>query len=115
MLGRIRYLILVSLVFIAGCASNISSDWAFENQHFYQAEGSSKIILQWIRVSDQQLQTVCRPQDKKLIFDKVFLGCAAVSPGTVGMPVCLIYTSTNTTHQIFGHELRHCFQGRFHD
>jgi len=115
MLGRIRYLILVLLIFLSGCASNISSAWVFENQHFYQAEGSSKIILQWIRVSDQQLQTVCRPKDKKLIFDKVFLGCAAVSPGTVGVPVCVIYTSTNTTHQIFGHELRHCFQGRFHD
>ena len=113
-----RYLILVSLVFLSGCASNISSAWIFgnfENQHFYQAEGSNKIILQWIRVSDQQLQTVCRPKDKKLIFNKVFLGCAAVTPGTVGMPVCVIYTSTNTTHQIFGHELRHCFQGRFHD
>jgi hypothetical protein len=115
MLGRIRYLILVSLVFLAGCASNISNAWVFENQHFYQAEGSSKIILQWIRVSDQQLQTVCRPKDKKIIFDKVFLGCAAVSPGTAGVPACVIYTSTNTTHQIFGHELRHCFQGRFHD
>ena len=113
-----KYLILVSLVFLSGCASNISSVWIFENfenQHFYQAEGSNKIILQWIRVSDQQLQTVCRPKDKKLIFNKVFLGCAAVTPGTVGMPVCVIYTSTNTTHQIFGHELRHCFQGRFHD
>jgi len=113
-----KYLILVSLVFLSGCASNISSAWIFgnfENQHFYQAEGSNKIILQWIRVSDQQLQTVCRPKDKKLIFNKVFLGCAAVTPGTVGMPVCVIYTSTNTTHQIFGHELRHCFQGRFHD
>jgi len=110
-----RHLILASLVFLVGCASNISGAWVFENQHFYQAEGSSKIILQWIRVSDQQLQTVCRPKDKTLIFDKVFLGCAAVSPGTVGVPTCVIYTSTNTSHQIFGHKLRHCFQGQFHD
>jgi hypothetical protein len=110
-----RYLILSATILLTGCASKLSDAWVFENQHFYQAEGSSKIILQWNRVSDQQLQTICKPKDKKFIFNEVFLGCAAVSPGTVNVPVCVIYTSTNTTHQIFGHELRHCFQGRFHD
>jgi hypothetical protein len=112
---KMRYLILSASIFLTGCATNNSSALIFENQHFYHPEGSNRIILQWIRVSDKQLQTICGPKDKKFIFDKVFLGCAAVSPSTANVPVCVIYTSTNTTHQIFGHELRHCFQGRFHD
>jgi len=28
---------------------------------------------------------------------------------------CTIYTAPETSHAILGHELRHCFEGHFHD
>ena len=28
---------------------------------------------------------------------------------------CTIYTAPETSHAILGHELRHCFEGNFHD
>lgn len=28
---------------------------------------------------------------------------------------CIIVTGTITTHQILGHELRHCFEGHYHE
>ena len=28
---------------------------------------------------------------------------------------CRIVTGTKTTHEALGHELRHCFEGKFHD
>jgi len=82
-----------------------------ENQNFYQAEGQNTVIVRWIRLSDQRLQTVCGNATGKSRSGAVFLGCASTDPSKV----CTIYTSANTTHQIFGHELRHCFQGKFHD
>lgn len=28
---------------------------------------------------------------------------------------CTIYTAPETSHAILGHEMRHCFEGKFHD
>ena len=28
---------------------------------------------------------------------------------------CTIYTAPETSHALLGHELRHCFEGKFHD
>jgi hypothetical protein len=29
--------------------------------------------------------------------------------------VCTIYTRRMTSHEVLGHELRHCFEGHFHN
>ena len=82
-----------------------------ENQNFYQAEGQNTVTVRWVRLSDQRLQTLCAKATGKSQSGAVFLGCAI----TDSSGVCTIFTAANTTHQIFGHELRHCFQGKFHD
>jgi hypothetical protein len=109
-----KCIILAAAAFLVGCASSDTSLGQFrlnENQHFYHKAGSTRIAVQWIRVSDAQLQRVCALTTQQTVrLGSVFLGCAGIDlTGT-----CIIYTSTNTTHQIFGHELRHCFQGNFH-
>ena len=38
-----------------------------------------------------------------------FNGCAMVSKDT-----CIIITGENTTHEILGHEVHHCYAGAFH-
>ncbi len=84
-----------------------------ENQQFSEVEGESVSNVKWVRYADQgQLNRVCGsivgipagPTSK-------FWGCAKFDRQRGN---CTIYTHTNTTHQIFGHELRHCFQGNFH-
>ena len=105
-----KYIILTLATLLTGCVTIIE-----DNQNFTYIEGTNSVVVRWSRVSDEKLQTVCAPKDKKFMFDKVFLGCAAVIPTNNNVPLCIIYTSTNTNHQILGHELRHCFQGRFHD
>jgi hypothetical protein len=108
--------ILLLAATLTGCGTvtatpELSKYKLVENQNFYQAEGQSLVIVRWIRLSDQRLQAVCGNATGKSRSGAVFLGCAI----TDSSKICTIYTATNTTHQIFGHELRHCFQGKFHD
>lgn len=109
-----KWIAISAAAFLVGCASPdtpLSQYRLYENQHFHHAEGSTRIPVRWIRVSDERLQRFCAlTTEQPHRSGSVFLGCAGVDPtGT-----CIIYTSTNTTHQILGHELRHCFQGNFH-
>jgi hypothetical protein len=109
-----KRIVLAAAAFLVGCTSYDTSLGQFrliENQHFYHEAGSTKMTVQWVRVSDQHLQRVCALTTQHPVRPgSVFLGCAGIDlAGT-----CIVYTSTNTSHQIFGHELRHCFQGNFH-
>jgi hypothetical protein len=109
-----KWIVVAAAAFLVGCASPDTASKQFhlyENQHFHHAEGSTRIPVRWIRVSDQRLQRVCAlTTEQPLRPGSVFLGCAGIDLGGT----CVIYTSTDTTHQILGHELRHCFQGNFH-
>lgn len=83
-----------------------------ENQVFSMSAGSDLKTIRWVRMSHEDLQKKCANlTDKKISENSKFLGCAA--PTTTGQ--CVIFTSTKTTHQILGHEVRHCYQGAFHD
>jgi hypothetical protein len=110
-----KWIVLAAAAFLVGCTSYDTSLGQFrliENQHFYHEEGSTRMTVQWIRVSDQQLQRICALTTQQTVrLGSVFFGCAGYDSRTNN---CVIYTSTNTSHQIFGHELRHCFQGNFH-
>lgn len=110
-----KWILLLAMA-LTGCGTvtatpELSKYKLVENQNFYQAEGQNTVTVRWVRLPDRQLQTVCGDATGKSRVGAVFLGCAGREPSGV----CNIYTSTNTTHQVFGHELRHCFQGKFHD
>jgi hypothetical protein len=109
-----KWIAITATAFLVGCVSPETSLNQFhlnENQHFYHEAGSTRMTVRWIRVSDQDLQRLCTlPTQRPVRPGSVFFGCAGMDlAGT-----CIIYTSTNTSHQIVGHELRHCFQGNFH-
>lgn len=109
-----KWIAIAAAAFLVGCASPDTAMKQFhmsENQHFHYEAGSTRMTVQWIRVSDERLQRVCALTTQHPVRPgSVFLGCAGIDlAGT-----CIVYTSTNTSHQILGHELRHCYQGNFH-
>jgi len=83
-----------------------------EVQHFSTPAASRTVSINWKTVPNEQLQSICKTLTKKnLTNGRVFLGCAiTTAPGA-----CMIYTSTETSHQILGHEVRHCYDGKFHN
>lgn len=96
MIVRLLVLVLVSL--LSGCSTQ-----------FTYKEGRDSRYIIWHRVSD--IDSVCKAMRGNR--DSIFItleGCARWTAYT-----CEIYTDVDTTHEILGHEVRHCFQGRFHD
>ncbi len=112
-----KTILIFLLVFLVGCASNdtittTNKHQFIENQNFSISKGQDTRTIMWVRLSDEELQTKCSNITMiKLSVNSSFVGCAT---NLVSRPGCVVYTSTNTTHQILGHEVRHCFQGEFH-
>lgn len=107
-----KLIAILAVLILSGCSTGLKlADYRLvENQNFYEPEGQSVIVVKWIRLPAERLQRVCSYATDRKLTNTVFLGCAGRDPGGT----CVIYTGTDTTHQIFGHELRHCFQGSFH-
>lgn len=84
----------IIVLFLAGCS-------AFDNT--FEAENKPGKVVE-VRVVDQaMMREICKTESYTL-------GCAVFNNTR-----CIIYTERETTHDTFGHELRHCFYGRFHD
>lgn len=82
-----------------------------EVQHFSTTEQVRTVTIVWKTVPKEKLQEICkRITNKSLSKQQNFLGCAAKTPAGV----CVIHTDVNTSHQILGHEVRHCYDGAFH-
>jgi hypothetical protein len=109
-----KWLLAIAVITLAGCATNQPLNLAnyrlVEDQNFYHPEGKDHVIVRWIRLPAEPLQQACRQLAPVRSRNAVYLGCATKNLSNI----CTIYTATDTTHQIFGHELRHCFQGNFH-
>jgi hypothetical protein len=100
-----RLLVLIVAIMLTGCAAI-----PHEDQNFTAAIGSDTVTIRWDRLSKIDLQKKCSSLTKKeLNYHMEYLGCA-----TFNKKYCIIYTDVNTTHQILGHEVRHCFYGDFH-
>lgn len=109
-----KLLISILLVALTGCATSQSTPSNLklvEDQNFSHTEGYSVMTIRWVRVSHERLQTICELSTSVKNARGRFLGCAGRTLGGG----CIIHTSTALTHQILGHELRHCFQGNFHE
>ena len=84
--------IIISLFFLSGCLS--------------LRPGS--IPVDWIKVKDKEEATSwCASYSRSRTYPKVY-GCQYWLGGT-----CII-VAPQTDHDTIGHELRHCFEGRFH-
>jgi hypothetical protein len=93
-------------VLLTGCANlaTITPD-----ERFTAKPKKGEMRITWLAVDNPE--AVC----KRLLPDtmarhKFIQACA----GWAGNE-CLIVTGTVTNHQLLGHEVRHCFEGNFHD
>ena len=91
-----------SLLFVSSVA------YAGQDVPFVQKPDSQSVTITWITAGD--ITEKCHSVGLPYRYDG-WLGCATVS--TDGKS-CTIYTNKHTSHEILGHEIRHCFQGAFH-
>lgn len=69
---------------------------------------AASMQIAWVVADD--VQTLCR-QRLGGSTDDYLLGCATWSRAHDS---CTVYTARRTTQEVLGHEVRHCFEGRFH-
>jgi hypothetical protein len=75
----------------------------------YEERVTEATIVTWITVDD--IQETCKNLGIKDPGPfRHLLGCVKYSKKT-----CRIYTEKITSMEILGHELRHCFEGKFHE
>jgi hypothetical protein len=86
-------------------ASRTSADEAFEANPKPTAS-----VIRWV-VSDDPNTECRRASGQKLQGRRGEIRACAVYTSKT----CTIITGVETSHAILGHELRHCFEGRFHD
>ena len=86
-------------------ASRTSADEAFEAN-----PKTTPSVIRWVVSLDPDSE--CRQASGQKLQDRrgVIRACAVYNSKT-----CTIITGVETSHAILGHELRHCFEGRFHD
>ena len=68
-------------------------------------------VIRWVTVPDPDAE--CRAMQGDFSRDSgrgKIRACAKWTSKT-----CTIYTAPETSHALLGHELRHCFEGKFHD
>lgn len=96
-----RYLVL--LLLLTGCSS------------FTAKPDSERIILApkiwWITVDDPEKECLSYGTRPAPLFYEI-QGCAMVQRYDQS---CTIITGKNTSMEILGHEMRHCFEGNFHE
>jgi hypothetical protein len=96
-----KLLIATLVLTLAGCSSALKMR---ESNDFSASQmGMRDSYITWRVVDDAAAEC------KKLGSEPGALACALM-----GKYNCVIITSKNTTHEILGHEARHCFEGNFH-
>ena len=109
----------MSLVFaiilaISGCSAqpvNSVKEWEYQGEHIAapNPQTRAKTII-WRQVSDQELHKICYKNTNGRFGDRRIVGCATWYGNT-----CTVVTGVNTTTSTLGHEIRHCYDGDFHD
>lgn len=98
-----KYAVLLAAVFLSGCATIIAEP--VDATHVMQTS-----TVTWAAVDNADEH--CRKLGSRAPRSHTVYGCAIVNPQS---NECFIVTNKNTTSSIIGHEILHCFYGRFHD
>lgn len=96
-----------------------SNSFAFDDNPYNIFDASKRMTgqveLHWVVVEDASV--TCQKESKKRGLGgwpyKVY-ACTFWNDGGVANK-CTVYTSKNTNMHQLGHEVRHCFQGPYHD
>jgi hypothetical protein len=116
-----KIILLLLVAVLAGCASPppppqvvfSPSSGAFDPLEVSKRIVSSGTYVRWNTVDD--VDALCRRVIKQSPGKgKVISACATWTWTVSNIAVCTIYTEKRTSHEILGHELRHCFEGEFH-
>lgn len=88
-------------------ASRTSADQAFQAN-----PKDTPSVIRWVVVDDPDAECRAASKNRNEFSERrgVIRACARYTSTT-----CTIITGPETSHAILGHELRHCFEGRFHD
>jgi len=110
---------------LAGCASalvlvNLSACVSIPAQEMepFRAKPVSARMMSQVQLSWELREDVSAhcAKEMKMDMEKAFItppqACAFWNRRT---RECVVVTSPNTTHTVLGHEVRHCFEGHFHD
>lgn len=91
----------------------MASDWRDGNAKF-SAKSNRKetLTVSWMVVPNSKVQATCESISKDSGYGG--FGFALDACSFWRKDTCLIVTGAQTTMNQAGHELRHCFQGRFH-
>jgi hypothetical protein len=124
-----KTLLLLILFLLQGCATVLDQSH-FKDLEVKEGIQSPKPVLTfWLAKSDyQKINTLCHKTDGKsegyklacATFDVDFDICDKDSSVSfckyreLGVDLCVMITHTQTTYNILGHEVRHCFHKHFH-
>lgn len=113
-----RYFAYLMIVFLVGCTTIVHQGpqplkiiTFKDDQMFDDTEGASAKTIRWVRLPHDELQKRCASlTGMKKTGSEQYLGCASYNI----RDFCVVYTGTSTSHQVLGHEVRHCYHGDFH-
>lgn len=94
---------------LSGCSGQMI--FLLPEEDFPVANKSKMVQITWITDSNPN-ERCSRMANAKPSATKRFVGCAAYDESA---NTCTIVTSPTTTNEVIGHEMRHCFEGQFHD
>jgi len=100
-----KFSLLMLISILTGCVS--LSDNSFKAVK-PEKRLTNKTTVMWITVDD--VDATCKSLNTSFTKDMNILGCAEMDRNW-----CKIYTNKNTTMTVLGHELRHCFEGYWHE
>lgn len=115
---RIRALFPLACLALAACQTTPSDYVRTSELAPFEAKASSERIMNAVKLRWEVREDVASycanatGMDRERAYTTPPLACAIWS---VAAKECTIVTSRKTTHLALGHELRHCFEGRFHD
>lgn len=91
-----------------GCASNPNAHNHLED--FTVGQRQMTRTITWRVVPDDQVEPMCQQITGGRFAKNYILACAAWRGNS-----CTVITGTNTDTALLGHEIRHCYDGDFHD
>jgi hypothetical protein len=104
---------LIKALLLTTFATSVAAEGK-HNLEFTAKQSYKDVTIGWI-VSDDVAQTcnMAFALNKSLVrYNKNILACAVVSRKS---NTCVIYTAPNLSLAVLGHEIRHCFEGAWHD
>lgn len=113
---NLKTLSIVASVLMSGCsvlsAPNVET-WEYTGEAItVKAIRDQTRQIKWLQVPNDQVQAICLRVTKGRFGTKRIAACASWNQTE---KTCTVITGMETTTSNLGHEIRHCYDGDFHD